>query len=564
MNFNKYALMLMGAGFLLGGCSPKQQSPKTGMRYNDKNNGGFQVFRKTHPAPGPGLVAIEGGTFVQGGSAGEDVNYEYNNIRKRASISTFYMDDTEVSNTDWREYLYWLQTNFPDDRELYYNAIPDTLVWRRPLSHNDPYVDNYLRGAPFQDYPVVGVSWTQANDYCDWRTQRMNENILRTQGQLVDWKTRAASQRGKGGTGANGAAAAPAAVATAGGTNGATATPTDPKQAFNTDMYLNGQYKGPGIDGKKMINDMNPLKDTNGSGKVKRPVRKEDGILRSGYRLPTEAEWEYAALGLAGNTQFENIEEGKIYPWNGMGVRSPKSKTRGLMLANYKRGAGDNAGVGGSLNDKADITAPVRSYEPNDFGLYNMAGNVNEWTSDTYRQTSFEETDDFNPFRGNQFTNKQYSDPAKGLYAKDNYGKPVLVPATSYKKQTWAEMIAGEQAGSGANNAAGTNTTPAAKNAIAGKPYSADQRGYADTVNTVLYGNTTLVNDRSKVYKGGSWNDRAYWLNPATRRFMDQDESSAEVGFRCAMNYEGPPEINPGGKSQFSVKKAKPFNAAKR
>jgi sulfatase modifying factor 1 len=89
-------------------------------------------------------------------------------------------------------------------------------------------------------------------------------------------------------------------------------------------------------------------------------------------------------------------------------------KTRGLILANFKRGAGDNAGVGGGLNDKAIITAPVRSYQPNDFGLYNMAGNVNEWVADTYRQTSFEEVDDLNPFRGNEFTNKRLADPTKG------------------------------------------------------------------------------------------------------------------------------------------------------
>jgi sulfatase modifying factor 1 len=92
-------------------------------------------------------------------------------------------------------------------------------------------------------------------------------------------------------------------------------------------------------------------------------------------------------------------------------VHLKSRKTRGLILANFKRGAGDNAGVGGGLNDKADITAPVRSYQPNDFGLYNMAGNVNEWVADTYRQTSFEEVDDFNPFRGNEFTNKRLADP---------------------------------------------------------------------------------------------------------------------------------------------------------
>jgi gliding motility-associated lipoprotein GldJ len=528
--FSRYASVLLGSVFLLSSCAPHHaQSPKTGMLYNDKYNGGFQVFKKTHPAPGPGLVPIEGGTFVQGGSAGEDVNYEYNNTRKRKSISTFYMDETEVSNTDWREYLYWIQTNFPNDRELYYNALPDTLVWRSPLSYNEPYVDNYLRGAAFQDYPVVGVSWDQAQDYCDWRTQRMNENILRERGQLASWQDYAAA-RAKGG---------------------------DSSQVFDTDIYLNGQLRGPGIDGKRMMPDLNPnAKAANGAkGQVTRPVRREDGILRGGYRLPTEAEWEYAALGLAGNTRYENIEQGKIYPWNGMGVRSPKSRTRGLILANFKRGPGDNAGVGGYLNDKADITAPVRSYEPNDFGLYNMAGNVNEWVQDTYRQTSFEESDDFNPFRGNEFTDKKYADPVKGIYAKDKYGRPIKVPAPSNKKQTWEELVAQQQGQTqAAAPAAGT------KSSIPGKAYHYDVRGYGDTVNAALYGTTTLVNDRSKVYKGGSWNDRVYWLNPATRRFMDEADASAEVGFRCAMSNDGPPEVNPNGKPEFRVKKAKPFN----
>ena len=125
-----------------------------------------------------------------------------------------------------------------------------------------------------------------------------------------------------------------------------------------------------------------------------------------------------------------------------MGVRSAKQKTRGLILANFKRGSGDNMGVGGYLNDKAEITAPVRSYQPNDFGLYQMAGNVDEWVMDTYRQTSFEEFEDFNPFRGNEYANKRLSDPAKGLIAKDKYGRPIKDPAPSGKKMKYSDLLA--------------------------------------------------------------------------------------------------------------------------
>jgi hypothetical protein len=89
------------------------------------------------------------------------------------------------------------------------------------------------------------------------------------------------------------------------------------------------------------------------------------------------------------------------------------------------------------------------------------------------------------------------------------------------------------------------------------KAYSADNRGFDDPANPELYGTTTLVNDHSKVYKGGSWNDMAFWLNPAARRFMNEDDASAEIGFRCAMTLVGAPEIHPEGKPHYKVKKPK-------
>ena len=209
-----------------------------------------------------------------------------------------------------------------------------------------------------------------------------------------------------------------------------------------------------------------------------------------------------------------------------------------------------------------------------------MAGNVNEWVQDTYRQTSFDEEEDFNPFRGNEYSNKRLSDPVNGTLAKDKYGHPIKDPAISSKKLKYSELIAQEQAAAAQGTAApgtnGTSATPGAapagpvlatqptgmSAALAGKAYNADQRGYGDTVNTVLYGTTTLANDHSKVYKGGSWNDLAYWLNPAARRFMNEDDASAEVGFRCAMDLVGSAEINPAGKPHFAVKKQKAFKPA--
>ena len=131
---------------------------------------------------------------------------------------------------------------------------------------------------------------------------------------------------------------------------------------FNTDAYLAGQYEGLV---KSDLQDLNPSSGTNGT----RKVRMEDGIFLPKYRLPTEAEWEYAALAQIGNTVYERVTDRKQYPWNGHIVRNKDEKYKGQMMANFKRGRGDNMGTAGFLNDNADIPAPVHSYWPNDYGL---------------------------------------------------------------------------------------------------------------------------------------------------------------------------------------------------
>ncbi|MCJ0741942.1 SUMF1/EgtB/PvdO family nonheme iron enzyme [Pedobacter montanisoli] len=484
-------------------------SSKTGYAYNKRENGGFEVNKKYKRGPGPGLVEIEGGEFIMGGSAvdvpGQDIG-DYN-YKRQVTVSSFYMDETEVSNTDWLEYLHWIKTNFPQDKEYYYTALPDTLVWRRPLSFNEPYVNNYLRHPAYQDYPVVGVSWEQANDYCDWRTDRVNELLLRDKGYMTTFKD----------------LNKPSAANAAPKTNG---------EPFNTEIYLNGQIKDVG---KKAPQDLNKP----GKGN-RRPVRLEDGVILQPYRLPTEAEWEYAALGLIGNTKYSNINQKKIYPWNGMGIVSPKKQTRGMILANFKRGKGDYMGVGGSLNDKGSLTMPVRSFTPNDFGLYNMAGNVNEWVADVYRSKTFQATEGLNPYRGNEYQNKE-RDANTGTLAKDKHGMPVMKPAISGVKQTWSQLL---------------------QDSVPGGTYNPDQRGYRDPEAKLSNGEVlTLINDKSRVYKGGSWDDQAIWLNPASRRYMQQTESTADIGFRCAMTMLGASEVKPAGKPQFKVAPAKAFKS---
>jgi formylglycine-generating enzyme len=453
-----FSVKLLIVGISISAVSCSQKSSTTGWNYNDKNNGGFQVFKNVEQATGPGLVFVEGGTFVMG-SMEQDLLHDQDNLERRITVSSFYMDESEVSNLDYLEYLYWLQRVYGQDYpEVYKKALPDTLVWRNPLSYNEPFVDNYLRHPSYQNYPVVGVSWVQANEFCAWRTDRVNERILINKGILKD----------------------------------------NPNQVnednFSTEAYLAGQYEGLV---KKNLKNLDP------NGEPTRRVRMQDGILLPNYRLPTEAEWEYAAKALKGNSKYENVGEKKLYAWNGLTMRDEIGGGKGMMYANYKRGRGDNMGVAGYLNDNYDYTGPVKAYLPNDFGLYNMAGNVNEWVMDVYRPLSPEDKDDLNPFRGNVYSKPQL-DADGNIAEKDSLGR--IKRSTDYD----------------------TYSNP-------------DKRGDLDDEAMYAYGVTSMINNKARVYKGGSWNDRAYFLNPGMRRFKDEEASSADLGFRCAMVRLGSP-----------------------
>lgn len=85
---------------------------------------------------------------------------------------SIFIDQTEVRNKDYMEYLFWLSKN--DDKN-YNTAWPDTNVWKNKDSYNAPYVEYYLLHPAYKDYPVVGVSYEQAINYCKWRTERVKE-----------------------------------------------------------------------------------------------------------------------------------------------------------------------------------------------------------------------------------------------------------------------------------------------------------------------------------------------------------------------------------------------------
>ena len=215
-------------------------------------------------------------------------------------------------------------------------VYPDTAVWLKDFkySYNEPMFHTYFSHEAYGDYPVVGVTWEQADAFCQWRT-----------------------------------------------------------------IYKNSYQKQ----------------------KNKQSV--------TTFRLPSEAEWEYAARGGI---------EGAAFPWGG-----PYAKNdRGCFLANFKPLRGNYAA------DQALYTVEADAYEPNDYNLYNMAGNVSEWVSSSYEASSYEISASFNP-----------------------------------------------------------------------------------SVND--------VNNPMKVVRGGSWKDVAYYLQVSTRDYEHADSARSFIGFRTVQDYLG-------------------------
>ena len=508
----KITLLMMATVLVFASCGSKESSPTTGWNLNDSEWGGFQRSEFTEQITGPGLVFIEGGSF-QMGRVADDPRFQWNNLVHTVTVSSFYMDETEVSNLAYREFVYWMTRAYGEEYpELIKEIYPDTNCWRERLSWRENFVENYFQCAMFNDYPVVGVSWEQASQFCKWRTDRVNEKILVDAGIIELAQSEL--------TGAD---------------------------AFQTDVYLAGQYKGEG----KGVPNLDPA-----SGGENRNVRRSDGILLPNYRLPTEAEWEFAALGMIGNTYDERVVEHKTYPWAGQSVRSANKKYYGQFLANFKRSRGDAMGVAGNLNDGWEYTAPVRWYFPNDYGLYHMAGNVSEWCADVYRKDANPiGGEDMNPFRGNVYQYVAMSEDGEEAAIDEQTGNLIYekVPddmnRRNYRQADNINYLDGDWNSSiydyeSHASTAGDWRQETSEDEDSEQNVSRDH----ETQTNMMYHRrdssdqnnvTSMINNRVRVVKGGSWKDRAYWMQSGTRRYYDQDRSTSWIGFRCAMDRMG-------------------------
>src|SRR5574343_2071855 len=522
--------------------STKGGSSATGWKINDKK-GGFQYNTKfKQQETPPGMVSVEGGTFTMG-RVEDDVMHDWNNSPTKQHVQSFFMDETEVTNIMYSEYLYWLKAVYPPSEEnykhIYNGAIPDTLVWRNRLGYNETMTNYYLRHPAYADYPVVGVNWIQAVEFSKWRSGCVYENILDREGYLKkDNKVKLG-------------------------------TDVKAESSFSTEAYINSPSKSFG--GNEEI----VLKKEMGGGRRQAAdtaknvyAQRSSGLILPEYRLPTEAEWEYAAVALVGNREYNIYKGQKKYPWNGQYTRSSKRQYRGDQLANFKQGKGDYGGIAGWSDDGADITNKVKSYAPNDFGLYDMAGNVAEWVADVYRPIVDDEANDFNYYSGNVYMknkigqdgkvelvtaeSQQFDTLSNGKIVSRNFpGQIAQVPVDdkeTYLRQNFDKSDNRNYRDGDKQSSRYFKFGSSEEGDEKGKMRD-DQRMYdspkhnvsADSLGNMVKKydksnkRTTLVNDDVRVYKGGSWRDRAYWLDPAQRRYFPQDIATDYIGFICAM-----------------------------
>jgi formylglycine-generating enzyme required for sulfatase activity len=341
-----------------------------------------------------GMVFIPQGSFKMG-AVEEDIVFSKNNNIRTVSVEAFWMDETEITNNEYRQFVYWVKDSimrtllskqldgYSINEDEFGNVLePPKLIWNIKIDQGDEEVKEILSDLYYSgeerlygrkeidvsklNYEYFWVDYMQAGN----SKNKYNFTTKEYEGyyETVDDKTHKIKSR------------ADFIVReiinvypdTLCWISDFTYSYNEPytKMYFWHTSYDN--YPIVGINWKQArafsiwrTNILNNYLSSNGE------------IFVQNYRLPLEAEWEYASRG-----GLENVK----YPWGGPYARNNK----GCFLANFKP-------MRGNYTDDGYINAgKVGSYEPNNFGLYDMAGNVSEWTENAYDESAYIYSDDMN------------------------------------------------------------------------------------------------------------------------------------------------------------------------
>jgi len=364
--------------------------------------------KKWHPEKPYGMELIPQGSFIMGKQE-EDQAFAQNAPTKTVTVRSFYMDDTEITNAEYRQFVEWVRDSIvrtklailadelgigPEEGGIGDFSFKDNDTTR--MSVYDKYMlDNYA-GLGETGYEGRPLNWDEdiiwdTSDYPDeYYSEIMVDSMYLSEEESYNgqrtidvekleykfkWMDIEAAARSKEGRRKDFIRESSIKVYP-----DTTVWIRDFEYSYNEPMHNDyfwhdaySDYPVVGVSwsqAKAFCHWRTKFKNDD------QKVRGKEFVNR--FRLPTEAEWEYAARGGI---------EGGTYPWGGPYVISDT----GCFMANFKPQRGDYAA------DAALYTVEAKSFEPNDFNLYNMAGNVAEWTNSSYYLGSYEYASTMNP-----------------------------------------------------------------------------------------------------------------------------------------------------------------------